>query len=72
MPAMLHPRDFEAWLDGTGGKELLDQPPPELREWIVNSRSRMNNAKIGDDDAATAEPIGSERSAPEEPPPQGS
>lgn len=55
MPAILHPRDFDAWLDGTGGKELLDQPPPELREWIVNIR--MNNGKVGDDDPLTAEAI---------------
>ena len=74
MPAMLHPMDFNAWLDGTGGKELLDHPPPELREWIVNSR--MNSAKVGDDDPATAEPIEPEihlpKPAPDEPSPQGS
>jgi putative SOS response-associated peptidase YedK len=55
MPAMLHPNDFDAWLDGTGGKELLMRPPPELREWIVSQR--MNRTGVGDDDPATAEPF---------------
>lgn len=55
MPAMLVPRDFEAWLDGSGGKELLMQPPRELREWIVSKR--MNKTGVGDDDPATAEPF---------------
>lgn len=70
---MLHPKDFDAWLDCTGGKDLLDHPPPELREWIVNSR--MNNAKVGDDDPATAEPVEPESDSPpslKESPPQGS
>lgn len=55
MPAMLLPEDFDAWLDGSGGKELLMQPPRELREWIVSAR--MNKTGIGDDDPATAEPF---------------
>ena len=63
MPATLLPRDFEAWLDGSGGKELLMQPPQELREWIVSQR--MNKTGVGDDDPATAEPVKPE--VPEEP-----
>jgi putative SOS response-associated peptidase YedK len=55
MPAMLRPADFDAWLDGSGGKELLRQPPQELREWIVSQR--MNRTGVGDDDPATAEPF---------------
>jgi putative SOS response-associated peptidase YedK len=55
MPAMLHPRDFDAWLSGAGGKELLMQPPPELREWIVDAR--VNKAGVGNDDPATIEPV---------------
>jgi putative SOS response-associated peptidase YedK len=47
MPAILLPKDFDAWLDGSGGKEILDRPPPDLRERLVHSR--MNNAKVGDD-----------------------
>lgn len=48
MPAMLHPKDFDAWLDGTGGKELLDRPSSELREWIVSTR--VNSSRAPDDD----------------------
>lgn len=62
MPAMLHPNDFDDWLDGSAGKEILMKPPPELREWIVNRR--MNKTGVGDDDPATAAPV-----EPERPPP---
>lgn len=55
MPVMIEPRNFEAWLDGSGGKELLMMPPKELREWIVSAR--MNRTGLGDDDPATAEPF---------------
>jgi putative SOS response-associated peptidase YedK len=55
MPAMLLPADFDAWLDGSGGKDLLQKPPRELREWIVSQR--MNRTGVGDDDPATAEPF---------------
>jgi putative SOS response-associated peptidase YedK len=55
MPAMILPADFAAWLDGSGSKELLMQPPQELREWIVSQR--MNRTGVGDDDPTTAEPF---------------
>lgn len=64
MPAMLHPADFDAWLDGTAGKEVLMKPPPELREWIVNKR--MNKTGVGDDDPTTIDPV-----EPEVPPAPG-
>jgi putative SOS response-associated peptidase YedK len=54
MPTMLHPKDFDAWLDGTAGKELLQAPPRPLREWIVSQR--MNSSRVGDDDPATIAP----------------
>lgn len=28
-----------------GGKELLDRPPPELREWIVSTRVNSSRAR---------------------------
>ena len=61
MPAMLPPKDFEAWLDGTGSKELLLQPPAALREWVVSQR--VNKAGAGDDDPGTIAPVesGAER-----------
>lgn len=55
MPAMLDPKDFDNWLHGPGGKELLMMPPRELREWIVSAR--MNKTGVGDDDPATIEPF---------------
>ena len=55
MPCMLHPRDFEAWIAGKGGKDLLDEPPPDLREWIVSQR--VNKSGVGDDDPATIAPV---------------
>lgn len=71
MPAMLHPSDFDAWLDGIAGKDVLMKPPPELREWIVNKR--MNKTGVGDDDPATAAPVELEASPPPPAPPtQGS
>lgn len=55
MPAMLHPADFDRWLDGSGGKELLQQPPRALKEWIVGRR--VNKSGEGDDDPSTIAPI---------------
>lgn len=68
---MLHPKDFDAWLSGEGGKEVLMQPPPELREWIVSAR--VNNSRTPDDDPTLADPVAPpelERPPPD-PPPQG-
>ncbi|TCR65667.1 SOS response-associated peptidase [Bosea sp. BK604] len=70
MPAMLHPADFDHWLQGHGGKDLLMQPPPEMREWIVHKR--MNRAGVGDDDPATCAPAPAEEPVAPEPPVQGS
>ena len=67
MPAMLHPDDFEAWLDGSAGKGALLRPPPELQEWIVDRG--MNKSGAGDDDPTTAAPIGPEAAAPSASPP---
>ena len=75
MPAMLRPKDFQGWLDGTGGRELLMEPPPELREWIVSTR--VNSSRTPDDDPTLADPVepGTETPAspppPKEPPKQG-
>ena len=55
MPAMLHPDDFQAWLDGSAGKEILMRPPPELQEWVADRR--MNKTGVGDDDPVTAAPL---------------
>jgi len=63
--------DFDAWLDGSAGKEILMKAPPGLQEWIVNRP--MNNVRVGDDDPATAVPAEPEAPPlPPELPPQGS
>lgn len=69
MPAMLRKEDFQAWLDGSGGKELLMRPPPELQEWIVSTRVNSNRAP--DDDPTLADPVEPELFPAVKPPPQG-
>jgi putative SOS response-associated peptidase YedK len=49
MPAILEPSDFNAWLSGTGGTELLRSAADEkLRMWSVSRR--VNKTGSGDDD----------------------
>lgn len=55
MPCMLHQSDFDAWLDGSGGKEILLRPPKDMQEWIVSKR--VNKTGVGDDDPTTIEPF---------------
>jgi len=55
-PVLLDPSDFEAWLNGTAGKEILRQPPVgAMREWIVSTR--VNKSGESDDDPETVRPI---------------
>lgn len=51
MPSMLQPADFDAWLSGEAGKEVLTQPTPDLQEWVVSNA--MNKTGAGDDDPGT-------------------
>ena len=53
MPAMLRPADFDAWLTGAAGKEMLTDEAPALREWIV--AKTVNRTGAGDDDPSTIE-----------------
>lgn len=55
MPCMLHPRNFDDWLAGRAGKDLLMAPPRALQEWIVSKR--VNRTGEGDDDPATVAPV---------------
>jgi putative SOS response-associated peptidase YedK len=50
MPVLLQPDQFEAWLSGKAGKEML-VPAPEtmLRKWPVSSR--INSSLANDEDA---------------------
>jgi putative SOS response-associated peptidase YedK len=55
MPAVLDERDFDAWLKGTAGPEVL-KPAPEdlLREHPVSMR--VNSSRASDDDATLIDP----------------
>jgi putative SOS response-associated peptidase YedK len=49
MPVLLAEKDFEPWLDGRAGRDLL-RPAPEgvLQRWPVSKR--VNNSKAPADD----------------------
>lgn len=51
MPSMLQPVDFDGWLSGEAGKDILTRSGPELQEWVVSSA--MNKTGVGDDDPGT-------------------
>lgn len=56
MPMLLDAKDFDAWLNGTAGLEVL-KPAPEdaLREWRVSKR--VNKSGQGDDDPTLKEQL---------------
>jgi putative SOS response-associated peptidase YedK len=56
MPAVLDERDFDAWLLGKAGPEVLRPTPDDLlREHPVSTR--VNKSGVGDDDLSLTEPI---------------
>jgi putative SOS response-associated peptidase YedK len=55
MPSFLQPDDFDAWLSGSAGKELLRKAPPKLQEWVVDKG--VNKSGEGDDDPTTIAPV---------------
>jgi putative SOS response-associated peptidase YedK len=56
MPVLLAPRDYEAWLAGKAGVELLRPAPDDvLRMWPVSKR--VNVSGQGDDDPSLIEPL---------------
>lgn len=56
MPVMLAEADFDRWLSGEAGPEIL-RPAAEraLREWPVSKR--VNRTGVADDDPTTIEPL---------------
>lgn len=51
MPAVLAESDFDDWLPGKAGLEVLRPAPDDLlREWPVSNR--VNKSGVGDDDPA--------------------
>jgi putative SOS response-associated peptidase YedK len=60
MPVILAERDFDAWLSGKAGVEVLNAAPDDvLRVWKVSKR--VNVSGVGDDDATLLEPIECDR-----------
>ena len=56
MPVLLNERDFDAWLKGKTGPEILKPAAEEaLREWTVSKR--VNRTGVGDDDPTIVEPV---------------
>jgi putative SOS response-associated peptidase YedK len=56
MPVILEERDFEPWLLGAAGKELLTPAFHDiLRRWPVSKR--VNSSRASDDDATLIEPL---------------
>jgi putative SOS response-associated peptidase YedK len=55
MPMMLDPKDFDGWLEGSSGLEVLKPAPEEaLRQWPVSKR--VNKSGFGDDDPGIIKP----------------
>jgi putative SOS response-associated peptidase YedK len=56
MPAIIEEKDFDAWLKGEAGKEVLKAAPEDvLREWKVSTR--VNKSGQGDEDPTLVDPI---------------
>jgi putative SOS response-associated peptidase YedK len=56
MPAVLEEKDFDAWLDGSGGPDVLKSAPHDfLREHLVSKR--VNKTGVGDDDPTIIDPV---------------
>ena len=57
VPVLLEAKDFDGWLDGSLGTEVLKPAPAEaLREW--KGSPRLNRTGVGDDDPTIIVPIG--------------
>jgi len=56
MPVLLEPQQFDGWLDGSLGAEILKPAAEEkLQEHRVSSR--LNRAGVGDDDPSIIEAL---------------
>lgn len=56
MPVLLAEKDFEPWLSGAAGLELLTPAPEDvLQKWPVSRR--VNSSKAPDDDPTLIERV---------------
>ena len=57
MPVLLQPKDFEPWLTGNAGRELLKPAASDyLQTWPVSRK--VNSSRAPDDDPTVIEKIG--------------
>jgi len=56
MPVLLQPKDFDGWLAGTAGTELLRPAPDDyLQNWTVSRR--VNRSRAPSDDPTLIERV---------------
>jgi putative SOS response-associated peptidase YedK len=56
MPVVLEPDQFEPWLSGVAGLEVLKSAPNDvLQKWPVSRR--LNSSRASDDDATLIDPV---------------
>jgi putative SOS response-associated peptidase YedK len=56
MPVLLTEKEFEPWLNGKAGAELLRSAPDDyLQRWPVSKR--VNSSRASDDDASLIEKV---------------
>ena len=56
MPVLLQPKDFDGWLAGTAGTELLKPAPDDyLQTWTVSRR--VNSSRAPSDDPTLIERV---------------
>lgn len=56
MPVLLQPHQFDAWLSGEGGKEMLVPAPEDALKKIMVSK-RVNSSRADDHDHTLVDPI---------------
>ncbi len=56
IPVLLTEKQFDPWLSGTAGVEILKPPPNDfLQKWPVSKR--VNSSRANDDDETLIGPI---------------
>ena len=56
MPALLRPDQFSAWLDGSGGKDMLAPAAEDMLNKVPASQ-RINSSRTPGDDPMLIEPV---------------
>jgi putative SOS response-associated peptidase YedK len=56
MPVLLRPEQFDAWLDGSAGKEMLVPAPEDMLHKRPVSK-RVNSSKAAKEDSTLVDPV---------------